>query len=1687
MRRNLITKFSGRRAAFLPVSFVIITLSILTGGFASKANAQSPLDDDFNETSLNTSVWKVVAPVGGGAAVSNGHLVITVPKGSNHDGFTPALDAVQVEQLIGNVNFDVNVKIDSTLAASAAYSGQGLMVEGDAHDYIRFELGAGGSSIQLSANTIVGGTQTAAFQLSPFSGYVVPTYLRLNRTGTTYTGYWSSDGVNWNKAGSFTDSLTVTGLAPYGWNYQSTPSNAPAVTASFDWFHNTTTTAMVATPTFNPPSGASFTSTLSVSLADSTSGSTIYYTTDGSMPTTSSQVYSNPITLNATTTIQAFATANGSTQSGIASATYTQTAAVAATPAISPASGTSFSSTLSVSMTDSTSGSTIYYTTDGSTPSSTTSTAYTTPFTVSATTTVNAIAIASGLTQSSVASATYTLTSQTSQTPVADDFNETSLNTSVWKVVAPVGGGAAVSNGHLVITVPKGSNHDGFTPALDAVQVEQLIGNVNFDVNVKIDSTLAASAAYSGQGLMVEGDAHDYIRFELGAGGSSIQLSANTIVGGTQTAAFQLSPFSGYVVPTYLRLNRTGTTYTGYWSSDGVNWNKAGSFTDSLTVTGLAPYGWNYQSTPSNAPAVTASFDWFHNTTTTPMVATPTFNPPSGASFTSTLSVSLADSTSGSTIYYTTDGSMPTTSSQVYSNPITLNATTTIQAFATANGSTQSGIASATYTQTAAVAATPAISPASGTSFSSTLSVSMTDSTSGSTIYYTTDGSTPSSTTSTAYTTPFTISATTTVKVIAIASGLTQSSVTSATYTLTSQTSQTPVADDFNGTSINTNVWTFVAPVGGSIAVSNGHLIITVPGGSNHDAFTPALDAVQLEQFISNVDFDVNVKIDSTLVPSAAYSGEGILVEGDAHNYIRFGLGSGGSSVGLGVNTIINGTEATAFQLSPFSGYVVPTYLRLNRTGTTYTGYWSSDGVNWNKAGSFTDSLTVTGLAPYGWNYQSTPSNAPAVTASFDWFHNTTTTPMVATPTFNPPSGASFTSTLSVSLADSMSGSTIYYTTDGSMPTTSSQVYSNRITLNATTTIQAFATDNGFTQSGIAYATYTLLTVTGGSAVSDNFDSDTLNTSLWTIEDPLGDGTVAMNGSGVTLNVPGCEAPAEAACPQGKTHDATTSGDNTVRIVQSVANSDLSVDVRFESAVEVSNQDEGIMVEQDSGDFLRFDVLNSGTAGPRLFAAGITGGTESTFINAPIALPSGPLVLRLSRTGNVWTGSWSGDGINFNTSPSFTFSLNVAHIGPYAGSSGVQPAFTAVVDYFFNTANPIENNDGPLPFSYVTVDANPAGTLVEKALADIEGTGQLNPVIGLESENANGSAIQSGVYWYQYPASGNLNDVWTRHTIIASGDAYEDMIGYDVNGDGAVDIIASYRGSGTVQIVWFQNPRGNGGNPATDPWTLHVIGPGIAEDNLLLKDIDGDGKIDVVTPSYIFFQNSSTSWTALQYSTSGRGIALLDIGSGNGSINLAGTQPSSPFNQIWYENPRETGGNARTGNWIMHTIGAGYPCNANSCPGGDGDVSAFQSMDVDGDGRMDVITAQSEGPGGGVAPPPGGVIWWQAPQDRRNGSWTKHTIDANMVDVHKVGIGDMDQNGTLDIVVAEQDQAPLTRVGIYYNDGKGNFTLQVVSNAKGHNDALGSVTGKAGELDILNSGHGYFNDAHPLQIFLNPY
>ena len=89
--------------------------------------------------------------------------------------------------------------------------------------------------------------------------------------------------------------------------------------------------SVAAAPTFSPAAG-SYSSPQSVALSDSTSGASIYYTTDGSTPTTASTKYSGAISVAATTTIKAIASATGFSNSAVASATFTINASSALIP-----------------------------------------------------------------------------------------------------------------------------------------------------------------------------------------------------------------------------------------------------------------------------------------------------------------------------------------------------------------------------------------------------------------------------------------------------------------------------------------------------------------------------------------------------------------------------------------------------------------------------------------------------------------------------------------------------------------------------------------------------------------------------------------------------------------------------------------------------------------------------------------------------------------------------------------------------------------------------------------------------------------------------------------------------------------------------------------------------------------------------------------------------------------------------------------------------------------------------------------------------------------------------------------------------------------------------------------------------------------------------------------------------------
>jgi hypothetical protein len=526
-----------------------------------------------------------------------------------------------------------------------------------------------------------------------------------------------------------------------------------------------------AAPTFFP-AGGTYSAAQNVSISSATSGAVIHYTLDGSTPTSSSPTYQTPITVSATATVKAIASLSGSPDSTVSSATYTisggtggggtggaapytqgmdyangvatlwlradstqvawadihydvgtgqqnvrtsynaatgrfeQQANVAsgslvkfsftyytngfgaadtplmtltagssgggtvATPTFSPAAGT-YTSAQSVAISTATTGATIHYTTDGSTPTASSPT-YASPVSVASSLTLKAIAMKSGMTDSAVASAGYTINISNGGGAFSQGVSELGSTATIW-----------------------------FKP--NAAQ--------NFVI----------------------------LHYQVGTG---TQVNPQMVFNSS--------------------LGRYESTLSGLSAGQVINY----SFT-------YSPVSGNQ----TDSPAYTYTMGTGNG------IAKPTFSPAPGT-YSSAVSVTLSTTAAGGVIRYTTDGSAPNNLSPQYSAPISVTSAMTINAISVLSDGSQSGTASGTYvvSTTGGKVATPVFSLASG-SYPSAINVTLSSATSGAVIRFTTDGSTPTAS-SPAYGGPIPLTASATLKAIAIKSGMTNSDVASASYTV---------------------------------------------------------------------------------------------------------------------------------------------------------------------------------------------------------------------------------------------------------------------------------------------------------------------------------------------------------------------------------------------------------------------------------------------------------------------------------------------------------------------------------------------------------------------------------------------------------------------------------------------------------------------------------------------------------------------------------------------------------------------------------------------------------------------------------------------------------------------------------------------------------------------------------------
>jgi hypothetical protein len=197
------------------------------------------------------------------------------------------------------------------------------------------------------------------------------------------------------------------------------------------------------------------------------------------------------------------------------------------------------------------------------------------------------------------------------------------------------------------------------------------------------------------------------------------------------------------------------------------------------------------------------------------------------------------------------------------------------------------------------------------------------------------------------------------------------------------------------------------------------------------------------------------------------------------------------------------------------------------------------------------------------------------------------------------------------------------------------------------------------------------------SIVSDNFNGASLNTGLWTAVNPRGDAAFSQNGSQLVISV-----------PAGLEHDAWTGGITIPRVMQAAPNTDFEVEARFDAPMTGGYQIQGVLVQQDATNFLRFDFVRDPT-NSRFFAASFVNDVPTVRADVTLA-QAAPFYVRVKRVGNQWTGSYSANGTTWTQGVTFPHALTVTSVGPFAGNAGSPaPAFSGLVNYFFNTASPV--------------------------------------------------------------------------------------------------------------------------------------------------------------------------------------------------------------------------------------------------------------------------------------------------------------------------------------------------------------------------------------------------------------
>jgi len=456
---------------------------------------------------------------------------------------------------------------------------------------------------------------------------------------------------------------------------------------------------------------------------------------------------------------------------------------------------------------------------------------------------------------------------------------------------------------------------------------------------------------------------------------------------------------------------------------------------------------------------------------------------PNGGTFSASQSVKLTTTTASADIYYTLDGSVPTTASTLYTGAIAISTDTTVNAIARATGYVQSAVSSAIFTFTSQ---TPQVSflPAGGT-YLAAQQASISDTDASAKVYYTTDGSAPSAS-SKLYESAIPVSVSETLKAIAIDPSLQNSNVGTAAYVIQEGGSSINFGSGFASTAGLT--------LNGSTGPANGTQLQLTNGGLEQAGSVFWNAPIGVQAFTTDFEFQLSQ------------------AQGNGFTFTLQNVGTtalGGDSAGLGYQNIgesvavkfnfynyeAEGNDSTGFytdgeppvlpsvDLTP-SGIVLASgdsiHAHITYDGATLT--LNLLDLVTNDKFSVTQAINIPQTVGATTAYVGFTGGTGGLSASqklLTWTYSTQAVP----PTFTPAAGT-YGAVQNVALSSTTADAAFHYTTNGTTPNAASTSYAGPIAVSASETIKAIAISPAQGSSIVESASYVIQTTSGSGAFS---------------------------------------------------------------------------------------------------------------------------------------------------------------------------------------------------------------------------------------------------------------------------------------------------------------------------------------------------------------------------------------------------------------------------------------------------------------------------------------------------------------------------------------------------------------------------------------------------------------------------